>query len=101
MDPITTIATVPAIVACVNVGKRLGLPPRIAILAALVLGVALSLATWAWDGQGWWEAASSGLLMGLAASGVYDLMPSAPAPQVAIDQPDAVVELAPEEPAHD
>ncbi len=75
VDPITTIATVPAIVALTNLAKTLGLTGRWSALVAVLLGVALSVGTWALAGTGWWDAASSGLLLGLAAAGLYDLTP--------------------------
>ncbi len=71
-----TVATVPAIVAMVNAAKRLGLPGRAGLVLALVLGVGLNLATYAWAGAPWFDAASSGLLLGLAAAGLYDLVPA-------------------------
>lgn len=81
IDAITTVATVPAIVALVNFAKSLGVPSRAALALAVVLGVALALAQWAWADAGWYEAASSGLLLGLAAAGLYDLAPSREAPR--------------------
>lgn len=76
IDPtLTTLLTVPAIVALVNFGKRMGLPSKGAIALALFLGVFLSVAEWAWSGQGWYGAATSGLLLGLSAAGLYDLIP--------------------------
>ena len=73
MTEIVSIATVPAIVALVNLGKRFGLDGKWAILLAVALGVLLSLAMWAWSDEPWFGAASSGLLLGLGASGLYDL----------------------------
>lgn len=75
MDPITTIATVPAIVALTNLLKSLGIGGKWSALVAVLLGVGLSVASWALAGTGWWEQASSGLLLGLAAAGLYDLTP--------------------------
>ena len=73
MTEIVSIATVPAIVALVNLGKRFGLDGKWAILLAVALGVLLSLAMWAWSDEPWFGAASSGLLLGLGASGLHDL----------------------------
>ena len=75
IDLVTSIATVPAIVAIVNLAKRVGLPNNAALILAVVLGVALSVATWAWADYAWFTAASSGLILGLGAAGVYDLTP--------------------------
>ena len=76
IDPITTLATVPAIVALVNLAKRLGVPERIALVLALALGVALNVADHYLSGHGGYQAAVSGAILGLAASGIYDLAPS-------------------------
>lgn len=80
-DFITTLATVPAIIALVNLGKRLGIPSKGAIVLAVVLGVFLSVAQWAWAGAGWYDSAASGLLLGLAAAGLYDLTPGSSSEQ--------------------
>lgn len=81
IDIVSGIATVPAIVALVNAAKRVGLPARWALILAIVLGVGLNLAVWAWADYGWFTAASSGLLLGLGAAGLYDLTPADPKPQ--------------------
>ena len=76
LDTALTLASVPAILAVVNLVKRL--TPRLGAWAALLaalLGVAFSLAQWAWAAEEWWSAASHGLLLGLAAAGLYDLTP--------------------------
>lgn len=86
MDLVTGIATVPAVVALVNFAKRLGVPDRMALALAVLLGVGLSVATWAWADYSWFTATSSGLLLGLAASGLYDLTPGGPAPRRAADE---------------
>lgn len=75
IDPVTSIVTVPAIVALTNLIKGLGVGGKWSALVAVLLGVALSVAAWALAGTGWWDAASSGLLLGLAAAGLYDLAP--------------------------
>lgn len=75
MDAIMTIASVPAIVALVNLAKSLGLNGKLSALVAVVLGVALNVATVAAAESPIFEAASQGLLLGLAAAGLYDLTP--------------------------
>lgn len=75
MDTITTIATVPAIVALVNLGKSLGINGKASALLAVLLGVGLNYSTFAWGGTGWFEAVSQGLILGLGAAGLYDLTP--------------------------
>lgn len=39
MEPVTAIATVPAVLALVTLAKDLGMPSRLAPVLALVLGV--------------------------------------------------------------
>lgn len=75
MDTVVLIATVPAIVALVNFFKKLGVPARASLALAVVLGVVLSLAQFFWGDEGWFTAAANGLLLGLSASGLYDLVP--------------------------
>ncbi|AVJ51016.1 holin [Microbacterium phage Pajaza] len=74
MEAITTIATVPAVIALVTLVKDLGLPSRLSPLAALVLGVALSLFAALAIGEvvNWYEPVAKGIILGLSASGLYD-----------------------------
>ena len=74
-DFVTTIATVPAIIALVNFAKQLGIPSKGALALAVVLGVFLSVATYFWAGYGWFDYAANGLILGLAAAGLYDITP--------------------------
>lgn len=85
MDAVTTIATVPAIVALTNLIKLLGVDGKWSALVAVLLGASLALASWALAGTGWWEQVSSGLLLGLAAAGLYDLTPGQ-APRHAMEE---------------
>lgn len=73
METLTMLATAPAIIALVNLAKSLGLSGKLALVLAVVLGVALSVADYALAGSGAYAAASSGLLLGLAAAGLYDI----------------------------
>lgn len=73
IDLVTSIATVPAILAIVNLLKGLGLHGRWSALVAVALGVGLNLAVWAFADYAWFTAASSGLILGLGAAGLYDL----------------------------
>ena len=75
MDAVTTVATVPAIVAIVNLLKGLGLDGKLSALVAVILGVVLSIAVVAGAGNPIFEAASGGLILGLGAAGLYDLTP--------------------------
>ena len=72
MDAVNTILSVPAIVALVEVAKRLGLSSRLALVVALAIAVALSLSAYFWSSEGWYRAVAEGVLLGLAAAGIYD-----------------------------
>lgn len=77
MEPVTAIATVPAVLALVTLAKDLGLPSRIAPLLAIVLGVVLTVLQAAAMNGGLTTAdiftvISSGVILGLSASGLYD-----------------------------
>lgn len=87
MNPII-LATVPAIVALVNLAKGLGLPTRYASVLAVLLGIGLAVADQALGALPAYQAASSGLLLGLGAVGLYDLIPAGGAA--------ATIEYAPE-----
>ena len=76
MSAVVTIASVPAIVALVNMAKGLGLNGKLSALVAVILGVGLNVAAVAAAGSPIFEAASQGLLLGLAAAGLYDLAPN-------------------------
>lgn len=72
MDAITTIATVPAILALVNLGKRIGINGQAALIASVVLGIAINVANLYLGGEPGYQAAVQGLILGLAAAGLYD-----------------------------
>lgn len=77
MELITTLATVPAVIALVTLAKDLGLPSRLSPLLAVVLGVALTLIDGLARGQvfdlpGVLAVGGTGLILGLSASGLYD-----------------------------
>lgn len=79
LDPITTIISVPAIVAIVNLIKKV--TPRLSTWAALVsvlVAVAISMSAWAWGNESWFHALVAAILVGLSAAGLYDLAPGAP-----------------------
>ncbi|MFT3877125.1 MAG: hypothetical protein QM708_11990 [Propioniciclava sp.] len=71
MEPITLL-TPAAIIALVTLLRDVGLPPKLAPFAAIGIGVALSAATQLWGDNTLWQAATHGLQLGLAASGIYD-----------------------------
>lgn len=94
METLAVIASVPAIVALVNLFKKVGLPDKAALLLAVALGIVLSVLQFAFSGNGYFEAAAGGLLMGLAAAGVYDLIPREA--KVIVNSPEAdttIIEL--------
>jgi membrane associated rhomboid family serine protease len=72
MNPIV-FATIPAILALVNLGKRLGLKSPLSLLLAVILGVVLSVLDVLLGTNIYYQAAMSGLLLGLAAAGLYDV----------------------------
>lgn len=101
------LLTVPAIVALTNLAKRTGLPSRWAPLVSVLAGVAVACGDAYSTGSGYLDAAARGIVLGLTASGLYDLMPGEPkASTVSVYGKDAVrtgrhsaVTGAPETPA--
>lgn len=91
MDTIVLLASVPAIVAVVNLAKRLGLSGEASLALAVVLGVLFAVSDFLWGDTGWYEAASSGLILGLGAAGLYDVT----APHVTTDGVSEVTAEAP------
>lgn len=73
METITTLATIPAILALVNLLKAQGLGSKHAMLAAVILGIALNIADFYLGAYGGFQAASTGLVLGLGAAGLYDV----------------------------
>lgn len=79
MEVVTTLATIPAVLALVQLAKNLGLPNSAAMPLAVVLGVVIQLGEYAvymageYAAIGWYEALATGLVLGLSASGLYDV----------------------------
>lgn len=77
MDPLPAqIVTVPFIIALTQVAKALGLPARWGAVAAMGLGLTLSLAaelTNLFGGQNLYLAIVQGIAMGLSAAGLYSV----------------------------
>ena len=71
------IATVPAVLALVNLLKKAGLPAAAAPVVSLVVGVLAVFAAQHADVV-WVKTLSEGLILGLAAAGVYDIAKPAP-----------------------
>ena len=116
IETTTTIATIPAILALVNLAKTFGVTGKWSALLAVILGVAIQAAEYgvtstAQTPAGWYGAIATGLVLGLSAAGLYDVArtvaPSDTAPliitpltqdpilddgyrQVDLDAPDAI-----------
>lgn len=73
MDMVDTVASIPAIIGLINLMKKLGLSARVAPAVAVLLGVGLMVATEYYAGTPWFDSGSTGLLMGLAAMGLFDM----------------------------
>lgn len=69
------LLTVPAIVALTNLAKRTGLPAKLAPLISVLAGVAVACGDAYSTGSGYLDAVARGIVLGLTASGLYDLMP--------------------------
>ena len=72
------LLTVPAIVALTNLAKRTGLPARWAPLVSVMVGIAVACGDAYSTGAGYLDAVARGIILGLTASGLYDLMPGEP-----------------------
>jgi hypothetical protein len=74
------VMIVPLIIGLVEMAKRMGLAARYAAFLALGLGITISGGAWlaAWvGGRGLFDAALTGLALGLSASGLYSVGRSA------------------------
>lgn len=81
MDAITTLATVPAVIALVNLLKyTFNINGRYSAIIAVIIGVGLNIANYALGDAGWYQAACQGLILGLSGSGLYDITNTASAP---------------------
>ena len=81
MDAITTLATVPAVIALVNLLKdTFNINGKYSAIIAVIIGVGLNIANYALGDAGWYQAAAQGLILGLGASGLYDITNTASAP---------------------
>jgi uncharacterized membrane protein len=77
MDTLNTILSVPAVVAIVTLAKSFGVTGKWALLAAVVVAVALNVATYLWSTSGLYAAIVAGILLGLSAAGLYDVAKTA------------------------
>lgn len=69
---ITTLVTVPAILGLVTIARDLGVPAKLAPALAVLFGVGVAVAEQQLGHLPAFQAGVGGLLVGLAASGVYD-----------------------------
>jgi hypothetical protein len=72
MDSVNLLLSVPAVLAVVQFVKQFGVAGRWATLTALVVAVGLNVASYEWGASGLYRAVAQGLLLGLAAAGLYD-----------------------------
>ena len=73
LDPtIVTLASVPAVLAVVNLLKELGMPSKLSALVALILA-ALFVFGEAHLAEDLWANITSALVLGLGAAGLYDV----------------------------
>lgn len=70
---IVTLATMPAVLAMVNLLKRAGIGGVWAAVVAVVCGVGFALADYFFTGAAWYQHAVDGLILGLGAAGLYDM----------------------------
>lgn len=77
MDTLSTILSVPAVVAIVTLCKSFGVTGKWSLLAALVVAVLLNVATYLWSTSGLYAAVVAGILLGLSAAGLYDVAKTA------------------------
>ena len=73
MEIVATVASVPAVIAIVNVLKEFGVTGKWATLAAVLVGVALAVTVHLFGNDATFQSAMQGLLIGLGAAGLYDL----------------------------
>ena len=73
IDPLTAILSIPAVLALVNLVKGAVELGKFAALVAVGIGIVLSVSVYQFGDQGWFVAATQGLLIGLAASGLWDV----------------------------
>ena len=72
MDTLSTILSVPAVLAITQLAKAFGVAGKWALACALVVAVALNVAVYLWSASGLFAAIVGGLLLGLSAAGLYD-----------------------------
>jgi len=79
MNDMNTILSVPAVVALVQLGKAFGVSGKWALLLAVIVAIGINVGDYYLGTAGAWQAATQGLLLGLAAAGLYDVAKTASA----------------------
>lgn len=93
MEALATLLTVPAIVALVTILRDLGLPSKLAPVAAVVLGVGIGIVGQQLGHIPVVQAGADGLLVALAAAGVYDVAKTSRSHiEVAVEAPRRAIE---------
>lgn len=69
---VTTLLTVPAVLGLVTITKDLGLPAKLAPLAAIAIGVTIAVLETQLGHLPIVRSVESGILLALAACGLYD-----------------------------
>ena len=101
LDLVIGLASPAAILAVVNLLKKTFHLGKWAALVAVVLGVLFSMAEFQFAGIGLYEAARAGLILGLAAAGLFDVAGAIGKPvQVDVPTGDVVIAAA-EDPTDD
>lgn len=90
-----TLASVPAILALVNLAKLFGIKGRWATLLAVLLAVGLNITAFYSNTTPLYEAIASGLILGLSAAGLYDVTkdkstPATHSPNIAVISPQEI-----------
>lgn len=72
MDTALTLASVPAVLAMVNLAKSFGLSGKFSVLVSVMVATTFSVSTWIWGDHPAFQAVATGIILGLSASGLYD-----------------------------
>jgi hypothetical protein len=95
IDVVTLIASVPAIVALVNLAKSVGLPSKWSPVVAIFLGVALNVLVVLYGDTELFAAVARGVIYALSASGLYDLVPAGVTSYATVDSTATVTSETP------
>lgn len=79
MDGVSTLATIPAILALTNLLKSFGVEGRWSMLVAVILGLSIVSAETLLPSD-ISQMLARGILLGLGAAGLYDVVPGSASP---------------------